>query len=88
MATLDPKTIALLITIADRERRCFSGFLFIYLNSMMRFVLFDSVLEKKCNIRESWRRRHEAGMRFFLWQIGLAMIALAAMLVLIGIPAP
>jgi hypothetical protein len=82
---IDPKTIALLITIAVVSVLLL-WILFTYLNSMMRFVLFDSVLEKECNIRQSWRRRHEAGMRLFFWQIGLAMIALASMLVFLGIP--
>ncbi|MFL6582483.1 MAG: hypothetical protein ACJ8G2_17205, partial [Burkholderiales bacterium] len=28
--------------------------LLLYLNSVMRFVLFDGVLQKECRIRESW----------------------------------
>jgi hypothetical protein len=82
----DPKTIALAITLL-----IISAFvlcvLFIYLNSVMRFVLFDSVIAKKCGIRESWRRRYDAGMRFFFWQIVLALVAWGVMIILIGIPA-
>lgn len=86
MPNWDPKTIALAITLLIIGT-FFLWILFIYLNSMMRFVLFDTVIAKKCNIRESWRRRHDVGMRFFLWQIGLALVALGAMVILIGIPA-
>ncbi len=82
----DPKTIALAITLLIVAAFVL-GLLFIYLNSVMRFVLFDSVIAKKCSIRESWRRRYEAGMRFFMWQIGLALISLGSLAVLIGIPA-
>jgi hypothetical protein len=82
----DPKTIALAITFFIVVG-FFLWLLFIYLNSVMRFVLFDSVITKKCSIRESWRRRYEAGMRFFLWQIGLALVSLGSIAVLIGIPA-
>ncbi len=43
--------------------------LFLYVNSVMRFVLFDSVVAKECRIRESWSRRQGPGRRYFFWQI-------------------
>jgi hypothetical protein len=82
----DPATIALVITLVVAGALLF-GILFLYLSSMMRFVLFDSVVTKRCEIRESWRRRHAAGMRLFFWHILLAVISWSVMLVLIGIPA-
>ena len=51
---------------------------FAYLNSMMRFVLFDSVVMRECRIRESWRRRTRPGFRYFSgrlvssWSCGVA----------------
>ncbi|MGD0826317.1 MAG: hypothetical protein ABR908_17180, partial [Terriglobales bacterium] len=30
------------------------GFVFLYLNSVFRFVLFDSVLRRECSISEAW----------------------------------
>ena len=30
--------------------------LFLYLNSICRFILFDSVIKRDCTLRESWRR--------------------------------
>ncbi len=86
LPNLDPKTIALAIALLVVS--AFVLFiLFIYLNSVMRFILFDSVITKRCDIRNSWARRHEAGMRFFFWQIVLAVVSFGGMVVLIGIPA-
>ncbi|HEY1800224.1 MAG TPA: hypothetical protein VGG46_04745, partial [Terriglobales bacterium] len=59
---------------------------FAYLNSMMRFVLFDSVVMRECRIRESWRRRTRPGFRYFLWQIGFFLVVWAGMAIVIGIP--
>jgi len=59
---------------------------FTYLNSRMRFVLFDSVVEGECRIRESWERRSGPGFRYFLFQLLLSVTALVTLGVLIGIP--
>ena len=58
-----------------------------YVSSVMRFVLFDSVLAKQCHIRAGWSRRQAAGWKYFLWQIGLALATFAGLMVLVGIPA-
>jgi hypothetical protein len=61
--------------------------LFLYLNSMMRFVLFDSILEKQCQIRRSWSRRTGPGFRYFVWQLVFLLAVLVGMTIFIGIPA-
>jgi hypothetical protein len=61
--------------------------LFLYVSSVMRFVLFDSVIAKHCEIRRNWGRRHAAGMRYFVWQILLFLAMLVGLTVLLGIPA-
>jgi hypothetical protein len=43
--------------------------LWIYVSSVFRFVLFDSVLNDRCAVREQWRRWRLKGMSFFLWRI-------------------
>ncbi|MBZ5721410.1 MAG: hypothetical protein LAO03_13610 [Acidobacteriia bacterium] len=63
------------------------GVLFLYVGSVMRFVLFDSILAKSCEIRKSWGRRQGPGLRYFLWQILLLLGFLAGMIILVGIPA-
>jgi hypothetical protein len=60
--------------------------LFIYLKSMMRFVLFDSVVNRECRIRESWRRRIRPGFRYFLWQLGFAFVAWIVAAIIFGGP--
>jgi hypothetical protein len=58
-----------------------------YVSSVMRFMLFDSVLTKECHIRQGWIRRQGPGWRYFLWQVGFALLVLAGAVVLLGIPA-
>jgi hypothetical protein len=62
------------------------GIIFMYISSVMRFVLFDSVLTRQCHIRAGWIRRQGPGLRYFLWQLGYLLAVLAAMVVLVGIP--
>jgi hypothetical protein len=63
------------------------GLLFMYVSSVMRFTLFDSVIEKNCSIRRGWRRRQGEGWRYFLWQLGYTLATLFGALLLLGIPA-
>jgi hypothetical protein len=60
--------------------------LLMYLNSRMRFVLFDSVIAKRCEIGRMWRGRREPALQYFIWQIVLSVVMLAGMAILIGIP--
>src|SRR6266852_4344375 len=53
----------------------------------MRFVLFDSVIAQRCEIRRMWRQRGEPAMRYFVWQIVLSLVSLAGMALIIGVPA-
>ena len=61
--------------------------LFLYVNSVMRFVLFDSVVAKHCRIWQSWSRRQGPGRRFFIWQILLALASIMGLTILVGLPA-
>ena len=61
--------------------------LFLYINSVMRFVLFDSVVNRRCEIRKSWSARHSAGLRYFVWQIFVMLSMVVFMIILVGIPA-
>ena len=78
---LVPLLIVLLITVP------ILWLLFMYLSSRMRFVLFDSVIAKRCEIRRMWRQRGEPAMRYFLWQIVLSIVTLAGIAVIVGVPA-
>jgi hypothetical protein len=61
--------------------------LLVYLNSIMRFILFDSVVTKRCEIRLYWARRHGAGLRYFVWQLLLVLALVVGLTILLGIPA-
>jgi len=61
--------------------------LFIYVNSVMRFVLFDSVVAKRCEIRQYWNRRQKPGLRYFAWQLLLFLVMMVGLTILVGIPA-
>ena len=62
------------------------GIILMYVGSVMRFVLFDSIIAKECHIRWSWSRRLGPGWRYFVWKLGYSLLALAAIAVLVGIP--
>lgn len=57
-----------------------------YVSSVMRFILFDSVVAKQCRIRQGWSRRQGAGWRYFLWQLLYLVAMLGGCVVLVGIP--
>ena len=84
--TISPMLTASLIAVL-----IIAGFvlfiLFLYVNSVMRFVLFDSVVAKECRIWQSWTRRQGPGRRFFVWQILLALASIVCLTILVGIPA-
>ena len=61
--------------------------LLVYVNSVMRFILFDSVVEKECHIRKGWSRRQGVGLRYFVWQIFLFFCAMVGLGILVGVPA-
>jgi hypothetical protein len=53
----------------------------------MRFILFDSIIAKRCEIRRMWRQRGEPAMLYFVWQIVFALVGLAGMALILGVPA-
>ena len=54
-----------------------------YVSSVMRFVLFDSVVARECHIRRFWSNRRRPGFRYFVWQL-LFTAAMMAVFVLIA----
>ncbi len=62
------------------------GMILMYVGSVMRFVLFDSILARECHIRWGWSRRLGAGWRYFVWKLLYFLLALAGIAVLVGIP--
>jgi hypothetical protein len=62
------------------------AFVLLYISSVFRFILFDSVLRRECSISAGWRKWHRAGARFFLWQIVFQIASCLFLAVLVGLP--
>jgi hypothetical protein len=60
--------------------------LWLYAASVYRFILFESVLYNRCELREGWHRWKVHGSSYFLWVLSLAFAVPLALLVLIGGP--
>jgi hypothetical protein len=86
LGSIDPAVLAGLIAVLVVAGLVF-WLIMMYVSSVMRFILFDSVLAKECRIRAGWSRRQSAGWKYFVWQLGFGLIVLMAMVVLVGIPA-
>lgn len=56
------------------------GAIALYIASVFRFVLLDTVLTGRAHLIEGWRRWQDVGGRFFLWQLGFGVV----MLVILG----
>ena len=61
-------------------------FLWIYVASVYRFVLFDSVLYDRCELKGSWRRWEPHGRSYFFWCLSLFLAVSIGIVLLIGGP--
>jgi uncharacterized membrane protein len=86
LSGIDPVLIAGLVAVVVVAAFVL-GILLMYISSVMRFILFDSVLAKECHIREGWSRRQGPGFRYFLWRLLYALAMFGGLIVLLGIPA-
>jgi preprotein translocase subunit Sss1 len=60
--------------------------LFLYLNSICRFILFDSILRRECTLRDGWRRWRPTGRRFFVWQLLFQIVVMMGLVIFVGLP--
>ena len=86
LPNIDPGTLAALIAFLIVLGMVF-WLLFLYLNSVMRFILFDTVIAKNCQIRRGWSLRQRPGQRYFLWQLLFYMVFPLGLALLIAVPA-
>ena len=59
---------------------------FVYVASVFRFVLFETVVSGRCELMAGWRRWQRQGSSYFLWLIGFAFATFAVMAVVVGLP--
>lgn len=83
---IDPALLAALITSLIVAALAI-GIILMYVGSVMRFVLFDSILARECHIRWSWSRRLGPGWRYFVWKLLYFLLSTAVIGALVGIPA-
>ena len=62
------------------------GLIFLYISSRMRFVLFDSIVNGECRIREFWPRHKAPAFSYFIWQIVFSLIGILTLAIFIGLP--
>jgi hypothetical protein len=62
------------------------AFVFLYINSVFRFILYESIWRRRCSIGEGWLKWQRAGRRFFLWQIVFQTAASLFLAILVGLP--
>jgi hypothetical protein len=62
------------------------AFVLLYISSVFRFILFDSVLRRECSISEGWQKWRRSGGRYFLWQIVFLFSTWLLLAVLVGLP--
>src|SRR3989304_1419539 len=55
------------------------GLIAVYIASVFRFVLFDTVLTDRSRLNEGWRRWQEAGGSYFLFQMSFALALLGGL---------
>ena len=60
--------------------------LFLYISSVMRFILFDSVITKECHVRKGWTRHRHHGLQLFGWQLLISLVSFAGLLIIIAFP--
>lgn len=83
---IDPAILGALIAVLVVTGLIFM-IVMLYVSSVMRFILFDSVLTKTCHIRDGWNRRQGPGWNYFLWQLGFTFVTFAVAVLLFGVPA-
>lgn len=57
-----------------------------YLSSVSRFVLLESVITGRCELRRSWRIWKAKGLQYFGWDVGFAICCIMVLLLLVGVP--
>jgi hypothetical protein len=63
------------------------GLVLMYISSVMRFILFDSIVAKECHIRRGWRERQQPGSRYFVWKIVFGLVCSGVLILIVGVPA-
>lgn len=81
----DPALLVALVTAAVVAALAI-GTILLFVSSVMRFALFDSIVTRQCRIRWEWNHRLRQGWRYFVWKLSYILLTLAAVVALVGLP--
>ncbi len=81
----DPALIAAVVTAVVVAALAI-GTILLFVSSVMRFALFDSVVTRQCRIRWEWNHRLRQGWRYFVWKLSYIVVTLTAVVALVGVP--
>ena len=65
---------------------CVTILLWMYVGSVYRFILIESIITKQVSLRAGWHKWHAAGRRFFLWRLVYQFAVGILAVILLGIP--
>ena len=85
---LDPQMAAHIVLIAGVAilAVCVFALAWMYVGSVYRFILIESIITKNVSLRAGWRKWHATGRRFFLWRLVYQFAIGFFAVILIGIP--
>jgi hypothetical protein len=78
---LDPAVIVSMVVVAVVGLFVL-GLVWLYVSSVSRFLLFESVLRRDCELSESWGRWQKQGLRYFGFQLALSIVGLGVAAIL------
>ncbi len=79
---IDPALIGTLLVVAMLGGLVLM-LVWIYVSSISRFILFESVLQKRCDsLSAGWQRWQGRGLSYFWWQLALAIVGVGVAAVL------
>lgn len=82
---INPELLAVLIGAALVAAFAI-GIILMFIGSVMRFVLFDSIVTRECHIRQGWNHRLGPGSRYFVWKFLYILLTGVLLLGLVGVP--
>ncbi len=65
---------------------CVLALVWMYVGSVYRFILIESIITKNVSLRAGWHKWHATGRRFFLWRLVYQFAVGMFAVILIGIP--
>ena len=88
LPNFDPKLMAHMFLIVGIALLvfCVLALVWMYVGSVFRFILIESIITKHVSLRAGWYKWHATGRQFFLWRLVYQLAVGISAVVLLGIP--